>query len=709
MKFTAIFFFWSSLLLHFQAVAQQNTPPSLQPLFSPDNGLKAEERQLKQQIATDESLKEVEIFTQHYLQSKQQGANALPDTSCVVTIPLVFQVFHPQGSTGVPLSQIDYALKDLNKNFAGADNDYQNVNAAFSGVKSYTKVRFARALIDPQGNPTTGVVYYQDKQSGFGNGSGWNSEIPTCAWDNYKYFNVYVMKDLYADEVTNNSGVCWYPSTTMSNNNLARMVYNYVYLGQGGSSYNDLEFNQTFTHECGHSLNLRHTFEGYNCAGTGDLCNDTPPTDAAGGGCTATICGNLINGENYLDYNSSCYKNFTMDQNSRMEAALLVGSRFPLWQYDNLVATGLLSPTSTNACVAANPFFAYTKTSLVEEVANDGSLEMPPVQIYACAGAQFVKMGQTLTIGTDYNITNVPSGLSVEIVTAANGKSASLTFSGQALSHDVSNSVSNLAFSFTNAAVVGGNASAILNASKAFSIDFKKPWEKTCVTLNLSTNANSTWNRFETAGPIPRYYGLWYDSGIYSLENYGRGIITTSANSDNIQFLPLGTSIGSGSTWRAGGSQGVLYSATYPSLNNQTGYVGFRMQAGNDFYYGWMQISVSATNGVTLLEYHYNEKPNEPIDAGSACIINVAVAGEMQAEQVRLFPNPAHDYVRIEGLEEGFVGGKISLSDIHGQRLFASTLDSRYPEIPVQGLAAGVYVVSIENKNRLIHVRLVIL
>ena len=93
---------------------------------------------------------------------------------------------------------------------------------------------------------------------------------------------------------------CFYPNSGMTAAGRARMVYNYSYLGFGGSSFNNLEFNQTFTHECGHYLNLLHTFEGTNCSAAGDLCADTPPTAVAGAGCNATQCTALINGENWI-------------------------------------------------------------------------------------------------------------------------------------------------------------------------------------------------------------------------------------------------------------------------------------------------------------------------------------------------------------------------------------------------------------------------
>ncbi len=639
---------FSSLLL-----AQfSSTPPSLTPEYAPDNGLSREMEALTQQMATDPGYLETEIWMQQYMEQAHkmqiESGNSLPDTSCILTIPVVFHVFHPAGSTGVPFSQINYAMQDLNRTFAGADADYLAVNSAFTNVKSYTKIRFALARIDPKGNPTTGIEYYQDKQSGFGNSGGYDTQIASCAWDNYKYFNVYVMFDLFANNVTNNSGIAWYPSSFMSDHNIARVVYNYVYLGFGGSSYNNLEFNETFTHECGHYLNLIHTFEGGNCADAGDQCADTPPTDVAGAGCDAVKCGGLINGENYMDYNTTCYKNFTMDQNTRMEAAMTTPARQSLWQYDNLVATGLLDPKSENTCVMANKFFAYSKTKLVEDITNDGSIEMPPVMIYACAGAEFALAGSSLQEGIHYSFSNVPAGLTVSIVSAADGKSATMRFDGKALQHDETNSVNNIVLTFSNAAVVGANVSSILHFTQTFNITFRRPWRTICSSETITTTENTPWNQFETIGPIPRYYGFWFKAGIYFLENYGRGIITTSLNSNNIQFLTPGTPIGAASPWRAGGTQGVLYSNAYTALNNKTGYVGFRMQAGKDFFYGWMHISVSSTNGITLLEYQYNEKPNEPILAGTPTLtLNSATI--CAGESVSLMAEGAAEYVWSTG------------------------------------------------------------
>ena len=115
----------------------QTTPaePSTIELTSADHGLAKEIEILHQQITTEEGLNSTKLFTKNYLERLINPINTnsiLPDTSCIVTIPIVFHVFHPQGSAGVPMSQINYAVNDLNLTFAGIDADYSTVNPIFA-------------------------------------------------------------------------------------------------------------------------------------------------------------------------------------------------------------------------------------------------------------------------------------------------------------------------------------------------------------------------------------------------------------------------------------------------------------------------------------------------------------------------------------------------------------------------------------------------
>lgn len=333
---------------------------------------------------------------------------------------------------------------------------------------------------------------------------------------------------------------------------------------------------------------------------------------------------------------------------------------------------------------------------MTEAQANDGSIETPPVKIYACGGATFAKTGATLVSGTDYNLSGLPAGLTATVATAADGKSATLTVAGNATAHALSNSVNNVYFSFTNAAVAGGGVSSILNNKDTLAIDFYEPWGRTCENpTGVIATVATPWTRFETKGPMPRYYGLWYDAGGFYLENYGRGIITASLTSDDIVFLPTGTPIGPSSAWRMGGNQGLLYSPSYTALDGQTGYVGIRMQAQNDFYYGWMKIQVTAT-GVTLLEYQYNHKPNYPINAGAGCFTleNEAIN---TIHNTTVYPNPSQGTFYIENSDPAIIGKEYALFFMDGRKVKSGTISTNRQEVNCENLASGVYLLQVIN------------
>ena len=185
-------------------------------------------------------------------------------------IPVVFHVY---GTTfnGKPVDDalIQQALNDLNRDFHGMNDDFSSVDSRFSGITGTMDITFRLAKKDPNGMATTGIVYYPEK-NGYGHNSQSDAEISADAWDNYRYMNVYIQNDLYGNNVTNNTGVAWYPFTNMSDNNLARVVYNGAFL----ATNTDKEQASILTHEFGHWLNLIHTFEG-GCDGT-DEVDDTP-------------------------------------------------------------------------------------------------------------------------------------------------------------------------------------------------------------------------------------------------------------------------------------------------------------------------------------------------------------------------------------------------------------------------------------------------
>ncbi len=313
----------------------------------------------------------LEIFTQQFV-AEAKAATKMEGTQLAkYRIPVVFHVYGNNfWGKALTDAQIIKALAEVNKDFQGLSADFATVNNNFSSIKSTLDISFELAKKDPNGNVTTGIDRKNTTGAGYGNPSA-DSQVAKDAWDCKKYFNVYIVADLYNDGTKTNSGVCWYPNVSMTNSNTARCVYNGQYLGTNSTN---VEFRSVLTHEFGHFLNLIHTFDG-GC-NAGDNVSDTPAHSSTTLGCPSgqntntpvSDCGNwVINSENFMDYNGcSCgYKNFTKGQVTRMDAALNANdvTRKPLWQTSNLIATGLLDPTALNDVNATVNFNVYPNPS----------------------------------------------------------------------------------------------------------------------------------------------------------------------------------------------------------------------------------------------------------------------------------------------------------------------------------------------------------
>ena len=168
------------------------------------------------------------------------------------------------------------------------------------------------------------------------------------AWDNEEYFNIYMPKWVFTPGGLF-TAFATYPNAANVRARRDGVHYSGVRFGYGEHSIlnEGQEWASVITHEVGHWLNLRHTFEG-GCSGSGDLVSDTPPT--LGGQIYTSGCKNQdqscqvrTNGSNYMDYNHDCKKMFTKGQTERMLSALNLSFRRSLWSEDNLIATGCMN------------------------------------------------------------------------------------------------------------------------------------------------------------------------------------------------------------------------------------------------------------------------------------------------------------------------------------------------------------------------------
>ncbi|MGK0366230.1 MAG: hypothetical protein ACI85O_003303 [Saprospiraceae bacterium] len=295
-------------------------------------------------------IQEDEAFIQKYIEENK----GIEKDESMYTIPVVLHVFHIGEDGMIDMEQAQSGLDILNDDINGLNDGWNDIDPLFDPIKGTVDINFCLSSIDPNGNPTTGVIYHEDELNFYNYGN-----VTNYAWDNYKYLNIYLPRFAFNDS-TDFTAYAYYPSTSNSNVNGDGVVHSSYRWGFGSQSEHEpgAEWASVVSHEVGHWLNLAHTFQS-GCNGNGDSVSDTPPTIGTGinfDGCYTNdfSCGEATNGSNFMDYNHGCKKMFTQGQADRMMAALNLPSRAPLWSKENLLATGCKTLSSTATQITNN-------------------------------------------------------------------------------------------------------------------------------------------------------------------------------------------------------------------------------------------------------------------------------------------------------------------------------------------------------------------
>jgi PKD repeat protein len=283
------------------------------------------------------------------------------------TIPVVFHILHMGGSENISDAQVKDALTILNRDYAKKNADTLYIIPEFKALADSTKIQFALATLDPNGNCTNGIIHHLDADT------EWNDSSPTLyqhTWDPTMYMNVYIVKSITLSSGFGAAGYTYFPGTLSTGSPADAIVLLNNYFGSIGTG--NAFLSRVLTHEAGHWLGLYHVFGHTNNAGvdcTGDdFVSDTPPTPGylscpnASNQASYQICtpGVSENYQNYMDY-SYCVKMFTQEQAYWMQNTLLSGisGRDILVSPANLTATGVTGLTLT--CVP-NADFKYNRT-----------------------------------------------------------------------------------------------------------------------------------------------------------------------------------------------------------------------------------------------------------------------------------------------------------------------------------------------------------
>ena len=263
------------------------------------------------------------------------------------TIPVVIHIIYNDSNSNISDLQVKSAIIAINEDFNAENSDFDNVVSSFSSVKSDLEISFTLAKLDPNGNYTSGITR---TESDFTDNADENVKN-LILWDTNMYLNIWVVENIESGA----GAYAYYPGTAP--NGAEGIVCRNNQFGTIGTSSSANFSSTTLTHEIGHYLNLAHTWGDSNDPGSASNCNiddgvsDTPNTEGTLYGCNLNqyTCGSLDNIQNYMDY-TDCTNMFTDGQRSRVHASLhsAIGGRVNLWQFENLLSTGVLTEFQCN-------------------------------------------------------------------------------------------------------------------------------------------------------------------------------------------------------------------------------------------------------------------------------------------------------------------------------------------------------------------------
>ena len=298
-----------------------------------------------------------EQFNTQLREAVAHRTTSATDTT-VYDIPLVVHVVHDYGAENVSDNVIYVAAAYWAVVYMKQNADTVDVIPPFVKWEGNPRIRLHLATIDPNGNPTKGVVRFQSYLTTIA-----DDQAKYEQWPPNKYVNIWLISAFGAA----NAGAAAYAYTP----GLAAFQPNYDGVICLASYTNQ---DKTIPHELGHVLNLQHPWGNTNNPGVScgnDGVDDTPPTKghlpsgctfaalydtvcatgylkhytAAGGGDSLVDYPDTTNAQNIMDY-TYCQRMFTIGQVVRMRTALLssTAGRSNLFTPANLAATGALAP-----------------------------------------------------------------------------------------------------------------------------------------------------------------------------------------------------------------------------------------------------------------------------------------------------------------------------------------------------------------------------
>ncbi|BDD03600.1 zinc-dependent metalloprotease [Aureibacter tunicatorum] len=329
-----------------------------------------------------------------------------------------------------------------------------------------------------------------------------------------------------------------------------------------------------------------------------------------------------------------------------------------------------------------------------ENEENNGSVGSTTFEIIS-DNVQFKASTGQLTLGTDYTVENIPSGLTAELEIASSNE-VTLNLIGNADKHESYHNVDNITLTFNNSAFSNNDASAFKDVDFDLSINFEDKdqiliedgieyvplnvynddgWEWFRITDNQASNPND-----ESQWGFGTFWNTGKDPGAWDLEMYQVGRVVVIGNTTNIDKLESGDVVGPNSN--------LLQSEAYPDypsfwndnytvFENTEGFIGLELEFTNgQKHYAWLQIAVgNNANDVTVIDAAYRLAPNLPITIPQLAPVISPASSEFQ---LRLQNGNAMSVDNVINIKNGEFNSAINGDLIEGTHYTVDGLPSGF-------------------------------
>lgn len=619
----------------------------------------------------------------------------------VYKIPVVVHVIYETPEDNISREQVLDAIRVINRDYRRVNADTVNTRSVFKPVAADVEVEFVLAKLDEQGNCTEGITRTYSTLTASAN----DNVKPLAHWDNKKYLNIWVVRNISVQGKSNILGYAYKPVGANQNYINDGIVIRHDQMGEIGTAVSG---GRTLTHEAGHYFGLDHPFE-YGCfVNNGDFCADTPPVDSANYGCNLGINSCMNDSpdlpdqvENYMDYSDdACANMFTQDQKSIVRASLSIFNlRGSLISNANLQFTGIASNQVLPCAPLAD--FDADQTLICEgesiQFYDKTFMGNPTSYAWTFSG------GSPATSTAQNPIVNYAAKGNYDvnlIVTNANGSTNTLK-RGYVSVRSQTNTP------YVNAFADGFDQYPIPNLTwhvepgidkMNFGYFYKTSYAgQSCVTLqNLhaakgETDAMIT-HTISLANSKDAQLSFWY--------------AFADRNPSGNDALKVFVSNDCGKTWSLEGSKvGLFLRTTNARVNDTVWYPTLASQ--------WKQMTVDLNTyalgaNAIMIKIEFTAGGGNCFYLDEMFLATTIGMEELFAENgPKIYPNPAHDVVTVELPQPG---GTLKITDITGRIVLKKQLATteKVTSLQTHNFAPGLYLITIEQNGKLITRKIVI-